>query len=118
MPISDVRKWKINKTAGEILKIVKNELLRKNATLLEADLRRIEATLGSEATTRFFGGFFVSKETLPVRIVLQMNESAAETEVDVKIQDDIGVGIRTGMAGKYKEYMQNLFNWRAAVLDV
>ena len=97
---------------------MKIELLRKNAILLEADSRRIEANLGSEARTRLFGGFFVSKETLPVKITLQMNESATETEIDATIQDNFGFGLRTGMVGKYKEYMQNLFNWLAAVLDV
>lgn len=118
MLISDTRKWKVNKPAGEILKIVKVELLRKNATLLEADSKRIEATLGSEARTRFFGGLFVSKETLPVKIALQMNESATETEIDATIQDNLGFGLRTGIVGKYKEYIQNLFNWLAAVLEV
>jgi hypothetical protein len=118
MPISDTRKWKVNKPANEILKIVNIELLRKNATILEANSKRIEATLGSEARTRLFGGFFVSKETLPVRITLQMNESATEIEIDATIEDNFGVGFRTGMVGKYKEYMQNLFNWLAAVLEV
>jgi hypothetical protein len=118
MPISDTRKWKVNKPANEVLKIVNIELLRKNATLLEANSKRIEATIGSEARTRLFGGFFVSKETLPVKITLQMNESATETEIDATIQDNFGVGFRTGMVSKYKEYIQNLFNWLAAVLEV
>jgi hypothetical protein len=118
MPISDTRKWKVNKPANEILKIVNIELLRKNAKLLEANSKRIEATLGSEATTRFFGGFFVSKETLPVKITLYLNESATETEIDATIQDNFGFGLRTGMVGKYKEYIQNLLNWLAAVLEV
>jgi hypothetical protein len=118
LPISDARKWKVNKPANETLRTVNIELLRKNATLLEANSKRIEATLGSEARTRLFGGFFVSKETLPVKITLQMNESATETEVDTTIQDNMGVGLRTGMVGKYKEYMQSLFNLLAAVLEV
>jgi hypothetical protein len=45
-----------------------------------------------------------------------MNESATET--DATIQDNLGVGFRTGMVGKYKEYMQSLFNWLVAVLEV
>jgi len=118
MPISETRKWKVAKPAAEILKIVRVELLRKDATLLEADSRRIEAVLGSEARTRLLGGFFVSKETLPVKLTLQMNESASGTEIDATIQDNFGPGIRTGMVGKYKEYMTNLFNLLAAVLDV
>ena len=52
MPISDTRMWKVNKPADEILKIMNIELLRKNATLLKANSKRIEATLGSEASAR------------------------------------------------------------------
>lgn len=118
MPISDTRKWKVNEPASEILQIVKIELLRKNATILEANSKRIEATLGSEARTRLFGGFFVSEETLPVKITLQMKESAAETEIEATIQDNFGAGFRTGMVGKYKKYMQKLFSLLVAVLEV
>ena len=52
------------------------------------------------------------------KITLQMKESATETEIEATIQDNFGVGFRTGMVGKYKEYMQNLFNLLAAVLEV
>ena len=110
MPISEARKWKINKSANEILEIVKIELLRKNATIIEASSKRIEATLGSETRTRLFGGAFVSKETLPVKITLQMNETATETEIDATIHDNLGAGFRIGMRGKYREYINNLFN--------
>jgi hypothetical protein len=116
LPISDTRKWKINKPANEILEIVKIELYRKNATLIEANSKRIEATLGSETRTRLFGGALVSEETLPVKITLQMNESATETEIDATIQDNFGAGFRIGMRGKYREYINNLFNLLFAVL--
>jgi hypothetical protein len=52
-----------------------------------------------------------------VKITLQINESATETEADTTIQDNMGVGLRTGMVGRYKEYIQNLFNLLAAVLE-
>lgn len=52
------------------------------------------------------------------KITLYLNESATETEIDATIQDNFGFGLRTGMVGKYKEYIQNLFNWLAAVLEV
>lgn len=118
MPISDTRRWKVKKPADEILKIVTGKLAEKKATLLEADSRRIEAAIGSEAKTRFIGGMFVSKETLPVKIILQMSETCGESEIDATIQDNLGFGLRTGMVGKYKEYIQSLFNELAAVLQV
>jgi hypothetical protein len=118
MPISDTRKWKVKKPADEIVKIVTGKLAEKKATILEADSRRIDATIGSEAKTRFLGGMFVSKETLPVKITLQMNETGGESEIDATIQDNLGFGLKTGMVGKYKEYIQSLFNELAAVLQV
>ncbi|MGD0979627.1 MAG: hypothetical protein ABR962_10885 [Candidatus Bathyarchaeia archaeon] len=118
MPISDTRKWKVKKSADEILKILSNKLAEKKATILEASPRRIEATIGSEAKTRVLGGIFVSKETLPVKITMQMNETAGESEIDATIQDNMGFGLRTGMTGKYKDYIQSLFNEMAAALQV
>ena len=116
MPISETRKWKINKPASQILDIVKIELFRKNANLTEANSKRIKATLGSETRTRLLGGALVSEETLPVKITLQMNESATETEIDATIQDNLGAGFRIGMRSKYREYISNLFNLLSAVL--
>jgi hypothetical protein len=118
MPISDMRKWKVNKSADEVLKIMSSKLAEKKATLLEADSRRIEATIGSEAKTRFLGGIFVSKETLPVKITLKVNEAAGASEIDATIQDNLGFGLRTGMVDKYKAYIQSLFNELAAALQV
>ena len=116
MPISETRKWKVNKPVNEILEIVKIELYRKNATVIQANSKRIEANLGSETRTRMFGGALVSEETLPVKIILQMNESATETDIDATIQDNLGAGLRIGMRSKYREYINSLLNLLSAVL--
>jgi hypothetical protein len=119
MPISDSRKWKVNKSADEILKILSVELpLRKDAKLLTANSKRIVATMGSMTKTRFVGGGFVPKEWYPVKIILQMNESTTETIVDATIEDRLGFGIRWGMVQKYMDYMQELFDWLSAILEV
>ena len=118
MPISDTRKWKVKKPADEILRIVSSMLAEKKATLLEASPRRIEATIGSEAKTRVLGGIFVSKETLPVKVTMQINETAGESEIEATIQDNLGFGLKTGMVGKYKEYIQSLFHELAAALQI
>ena len=116
LPISKSRKWKVNKPANEILELVKIELYRKNATVIQANSKRIEANLGSETRTRMFGGALVSEETLPVKIILQMNESATETDIDATIQDNLGAGLRIGMRSKYREYINSLLNLLSAVL--
>jgi hypothetical protein len=118
MPISDTRKWRVNKSADEVQKIVTGVLASKRATLVENSPRRIEAKIGSEAKTRVLGGIFVSKETLPVKVTLQVNEVPGESEIYAVIEDNLGVGFRQGMVGKYKEYIQSLFNDLAIALQV
>lgn len=110
MTISDSRKWKVNRSPDDVLKLVTNMLAQKKAKLLETSSRRIEATMGSGLKTRFIGGLLVSRNTLPVKITLLMNEVGGETEVNATIQDNLGFGIKTGMVGKYKQYIQSLFN--------
>jgi len=118
MPISETRTWKVNKSADEVLRIVSDKLSEKKATLLEATPRRIEGVIGSEGKTRFFGGIFVSKETLPVKIIMQISDSAGMSEITATIQDNLGFGARTGMVGKYKDYMQSLLDELASALQV
>ena len=117
MPISDRRKWKTGKSPEEILKIIVDKLAQKKAKLIEASSRRIEATMASGLKTRVIGGLLVSKETLPVKITLSMNEVAGETEIDATIEDNLGFGLKTGMAGRYREYMQSLFDELAKALQ-
>ena len=47
-----------------------------------------------------------------------MNESTTETIVDATIEDRLGFGIRWGMVQKYMDYMQELFDWLSAILEV
>lgn len=117
MPISDTRKWKVNRSADEIKKIIVNKLTQKKAEIKEASSRMIEATMGSALKTRLIGGLLVSKETLPVKITLLMNEVAGETEIDATIQDNLGLGIKTGIVGRYMEYIQSLFDELAKALQ-
>lgn len=117
MPISDHRKWKVGMSSEEILEILTNKLAQKKAKLIEATPRRIEATMGSGLKTRLIGGLLVSKETLPIKMTFSMDEMKGETEIDATIQDNLGFGIKTGMVGKYREYIQSLFDELARTLQ-
>jgi hypothetical protein len=66
--------------------------------------------MGSEAKTRFFGGMFVSEITLPVKVIVSMNQIAGGTEVEAKVQDNLGFGSRIGMERKYKDYIRGLLD--------
>lgn len=112
MPLSERRKWKTNKSADEIRKIVIGNLTQKKATITQEDKSYIEATIGSGLKTRLWGAWAVSDHTLPVKIILNLyrDKNAKETEVDVTIQDNFGFGLRTGMVGKYRLYIMKLFD--------
>ena len=113
MPISDTRKWKVNKPPDDILKMVTDFLVQKKAKFGETatlPAKVIAATMGSGAKTRFFGGMFVSERTLPVKIVVLMNQVAEGTEVQATIQDNLGFGSRIGMERKYRDYIVDLLD--------
>jgi len=65
MPLSERRKWKTNKSADEIRKIVIGNLTQKKATITQEDRSYIEATIGSGLKTRLWGAWAVSEHTLP-----------------------------------------------------
>lgn len=117
MPISDRCKWKVNRSADEIQKILINKLKQNKADIKVATSKMIEATMGSGLETRIIGGLFVRKKTLPVKIILLMNEVAGETEIDATIEDNLGFGLRTGMVGRYRGHIQSLFDELARVLQ-
>lgn len=111
MPLSERRKWKTNKSADEIRKIVIDNLTQKKAKITQDDRSYIEARMGSGMQVRLWGAWLVKERTLPVKIILNLyrDKNARETTVDVTIQDDYGFGSRTGMAGKYRLYITKLF---------
>jgi len=117
MPISDKRKWKINRSADEIQKILIDKLKQKKAEIKVVTPKMIGATLGSGLKTRLIGGLLVSKETLPVKVILLMTEVAGGTEIDATIEDNLGFGLRTGMVGRYNDYIQSLFDELAGALQ-
>lgn len=112
MPLSERRKWKTNKSADEIRKIVIGNLRQKKATITQEDRSHIEATMGSGLKLRLWGAWLVSEQTLPVKIILDLyrGTNAGETVVDATIQDNFGFGLRTGMVGKYRLYVIKLFD--------
>ena len=60
---------------------------------------------GKKVAVRILGAFFVPRAWWPLRTELRLAPAASGTNVDMTVADDFGVGIRTGMKGKYDELM-------------
>jgi hypothetical protein len=66
---------------------------------------RVEITTGSQAKMRLLGGAFIASTSLPTRTVLTMVESGTGTQVTVTADDAVGFGVKTGMNGKYQQWL-------------
>jgi carbon monoxide dehydrogenase subunit G len=63
---------------------------------------------GSQAKMRLVGGAFIAGSSLPTKTVVMMQPSGAGTEVSVTAQDAVGIGLKTGMKGKYDTWLQEI----------
>ena len=105
-----------NKPPEEIIKILINFLRFKKAKIHSINEKGIRATTGSRFSSRFFGGWAVSKNTLPVLITININKISSGSEVDLNFTDNFGLGTRIGMKEKYDMQLSSLLNEFSNVL--
>ena len=76
----------------------------KNYTYkIEADEPdRLVVYSGSQVKMRLLGGAFIAPSSLPTRTTIEFAPSGAGTSVTVRAQDSVGLGVKTGMKGKYE----------------
>jgi hypothetical protein len=66
---------------------------------------RLEVKSGSQAKMRLIGGAFIAGSSLPARTVVTMVPAGGGTQVTVSADDAVGVGVKTGMKGKYEQWL-------------
>ena len=66
----------------------------------------LEGTTGKKVAVRILGAFFVPRSWWPLKTTVRLTPAANGTSVDMTVADNFGLGIRTGMKGKYDELMQ------------
>jgi len=70
---------------------------------IEADEpSRLVVYTGSQAKMRLLGGAFIAASSLPTRTTVDFAPSGAGTAVTVSAQDSVGLGVKTGMKGRYE----------------
>ncbi len=106
MAITETRRFNVDKSPEQVLKIVVDKMAQKQALFQEPTPQKMEFILGSGSKTRLLGGPFVSADTLPVKITFLMRGHGS-TEVEITIQDNLGFGSRLGLKGKFTKYFHS-----------
>jgi hypothetical protein len=57
---------------------------------------------GSQVKMRLLGGAFIAGSSLPTRTTIELAASGAGTAVTITARDSVGLGVKTGMKGKYE----------------
>jgi hypothetical protein len=77
----------------------------------------IEASFGSWFKTRLLGAFFLSRDTWPKRLRIVLTAADGQTtHVTVRAEDAFGFGLRTGIAGRYRESLEALADYTERAL--
>lgn len=71
---------------------------------------RLEISSGSQAKMRILGGAFIAASSLPTRTVVTTAPNDGGIQVTVEARDSIGLGLKTGMKGKYQ-------TWTAEIVE-
>jgi hypothetical protein len=64
--------------------------------------------LGSQAKMRLVGGIFGSRESYPVRIAVQVEDTGSQRTVLVDAAENVGIGWLIGMEGRLRERCQQV----------
>lgn len=70
---------------------------------------------GSQVKMRLLGGAFIAESSLPARTTIELAPSGAGTAVTVTAQDSVGLGVKTGMKGKYERWTAEIIAGLRAV---
>ncbi|HEU5301725.1 MAG TPA: hypothetical protein VFW06_05730 [Acidimicrobiia bacterium] len=66
---------------------------------------RMEVTSGSQLKLRLLGGAFIAGSSLPTRTVVERGDDG---QVTVTVSDAMGLGLKTGMRGKYERWLDEV----------
>jgi hypothetical protein len=93
-------------TAEESRAAISAVLHQYGATPAGVDETTMEANSGKKAGTRLLGAMFVPEEWLPLHHTITFTEGEGETRVEISVQDDLGMGLRSGFKAKYETLMR------------
>ena len=77
-----------------------------NATMSEDGEGRFTATRGSRVLIRILGAYLMPKSWMPTKATLSFADAEKGCRVDVTVADNYGLGIRTGIKGRYGSLLE------------
>lgn len=69
---------------------------------------RLTVYTGSQVKMRLLGGAFIAESSLPTRTTIELAPSGSGTSVSITSQDSVGLGVKTGMKGKYERWTEEI----------
>jgi hypothetical protein len=98
----------VNKNIESVRNSILNRLGTMKGKIVISDDNYIECDFGSLLKARLLGEFFVSKETLPRKAEINLEDmNNSETKLRIFIKDTHQYGIKTGYIKKYEKALKN-----------
>jgi hypothetical protein len=109
-PMSRTTSYTTELAPGEVRRRTLAWFATVSHTVVTDTADRLEVKSGSQAKMRLIGGAFIAASSLPTRTVVTMAPQGGGTAVTVTADDAVGLGLKTGMKGKYEQ-------WIATIVD-
>jgi len=77
-----------------------------NAKVSDDEEGRVVATRGSRVLIRILGAYMMPKSWMPTKAMLGFAEAERGCRVDITVADNFGVGVRTGVKGRFGSLLE------------
>jgi len=77
-----------------------------NAKVSDGEEGRVVAPRGSRVLIRILGAYLMPKSWMPTKATLSFAEAEKGCRVDITVADNYGLGVRTGIKGRYGSLLE------------
>ncbi len=105
--VSQQEHFTSNRSETEILDAA-SAVLQKLGGKLSMQEHLISVSLGSQGKTRLLGGMFLSNQSLPTKVTVEVQEGKSERRIFVTAEDRIGFGSAAGLVSRYQTWCAQL----------
>ena len=103
------REMTVQKTVSEVRDIIMSKLQLLNGKVVESTDKSIECDFGSLLKSRLLGEFWISKSTLPKKVIINLEHvENAGTRITLDVRDTHKYGVKWGYVKKYEKALEEL----------
>ena len=104
-----VNEFVVEKSLEEVRNIITETVRKLNGKFTHSEGKTIVCEFGSLLRSRLLGEFWVSKATLPKRLIVNLeSEETGGTKITLFVQETHRYGIKLGYVNKYNEALKDL----------